>query len=89
MIPADLHEVLSAILGSLARGKTTRAIELTQVMMLIVGKKERDELKRLLGFMSAASTKNAVKLSYEVCSHEDYKPFYLITHPTAKLAPRT
>ncbi|XP_033628513.1 DEP domain-containing protein 7-like isoform X1 [Asterias rubens] len=65
LIPADLHEVLSAILGSLARGKTTRAIELTQVMMLIVGKKERDELKRLLGFMSAASTKNAVKLSYE------------------------
>ena len=66
LIPTKLHEILLAVLDSLARGKTSRAIELTQLVLMIQEIKDRDELQKLLHFMSMASTKNAVKLSYEV-----------------------
>ncbi|XP_038047024.1 DEP domain-containing protein 7-like [Patiria miniata] len=66
LVPPELQEILMAILGSIARGKTSRAIELAQLVLVMLEAKDRDELQKLLRFMASASSKTAVKLSYEI-----------------------
>ncbi|XP_071815898.1 DEP domain-containing protein 7-like [Apostichopus japonicus] len=62
LIPPQLLDVVSAILGALANGKTSRAIELCQICLLLVGNQARDKIQRLLEFMVIASDSRQIRL---------------------------
>ncbi|XP_022111977.1 DEP domain-containing protein 7-like isoform X2 [Acanthaster planci] len=66
LMPTEFQDILMAVLGSIARGKTSRAIELAQLAFTMLGAGEREELQNLLHFMASASSKTAVRLSYEI-----------------------
>ena len=67
LIPNELTMIMTRIIALLARGKTMRAIELTQIAMMLLPGDSRNQLKGLLSFMSEASKEDNVKLSFEVC----------------------
>lgn len=66
LIPPQLLDVVSAILGALANGKTSRAIELCQICLLLVGNQARDKIQRLLEFMVIASDSRQIRLEVKV-----------------------
>ncbi len=66
LIPNQLIEIMTIIVALLARGKTLRAIELTQIVVMMMPSQDRWQLKGLLSFMAEASKEDNVKISFEV-----------------------
>ncbi|XP_072165167.1 DEP domain-containing protein 7-like [Diadema setosum] len=66
LIPLLLMDIVTMILGALGGGKSSRAIELTQLCVLLLPAATRLQLRALLRFMGEASKNTAVKLTYQV-----------------------
>ncbi|XP_072015084.1 LOW QUALITY PROTEIN: DEP domain-containing protein 7-like [Amphiura filiformis] len=65
LIPNQLIQIMMMTVALLARGKVLRAIELTQIVLMMMPAEDRRQLKGLLSFMSEASKEDGVKISFE------------------------
>ena len=71
LIPDYLIRIMTMTVALLARGKTMRAIELTQIVVMLMRAEDRQQLKGLLSFMAEASKEDGVKISFEVRRKKD------------------
>ncbi|XP_063970858.1 DEP domain-containing protein 7-like isoform X1 [Lytechinus pictus] len=69
LITPLLMDIVTMILGALGGGKGSRAIELTQLCLLLLPGATRLRLRALLRFMGEAGKKTSVKLTYQVDNH--------------------
>lgn len=66
LIPIQLMDIITMILGALGGGKSSRAIELTQLCLLLLPAATRLQLRALLRFMGESGKKTAIKLAFQV-----------------------
>ncbi|XP_030844492.1 DEP domain-containing protein 7 [Strongylocentrotus purpuratus] len=66
LITPLLMDIVTTILGALGGGKGSRAIELTQLCLLLLPGATRLRLRALLRFMGEAGKKSSIRLAYQV-----------------------